>query len=206
MIRKAPLATRGRGFYTYSLLSRDFLLLARSALGLGRSFLGLGILSLDFLSGFRLLGGLLRRSLPGGRLLDRSFLSLGFLGRGLGSLRLLGGLLRRGLLGSRLLGGGLLGRGTIEKEDPNNKELVEIIDNLTLESTLKVTGKVMENPKVKLNGMEFIPSSILVTSKSLAELPIDIKNKDNALRETRLDNRFLDLRREDNQLLFECQA
>lgn len=94
---------------------------------------------------------------------------------------------------------------TIEKND-ENKELVEIIDNLTLESTLKVTGKVCVNEHVKMGGLEIIPSDICVTSSSLSELPIDIKNKDNALRETRLDYRFLDLRREDNNLFFRCET
>ncbi len=94
---------------------------------------------------------------------------------------------------------------TIEKNEDNSK-LVEIIDNLTLESTIKVVGTLMDSPKVKLNGMELIPESIEVTSKSLPELPIDIKNKDNTLRETRLDYRFLDLRREDNNLLFKCET
>ena len=95
---------------------------------------------------------------------------------------------------------------TIEKSEEKNKEMVELISNLSLESTIKVKCMVMENPKVKLNGMELIPSSIEVTSTSEKELPIDIKNKDNTLRETRLDWRFLDLRREDNLLLFECQS
>lgn len=93
---------------------------------------------------------------------------------------------------------------TIEKE--NNDELVNIVSNMTLESTVKVTGKLLESPKVKLNGMELIPTSIEVTSASLNELPIDIKKKDNALRETRLDYRFLDLRREDNYKLFKYQT
>ena len=91
---------------------------------------------------------------------------------------------------------------TIEKEDENNKELVKIIDTLPLESTIKVTGKVVKNEKVKLNGLEIIPSKIEVTSASDVELPIDLKNKDNTLRETRLDYRYLDLRRVENQLLF----
>lgn len=94
---------------------------------------------------------------------------------------------------------------TIEKND-ENKEIVEIIDNCTLESTVKITGKLLESPKVKMGGMELIPSNIEITSLSEGELPIDIKNKTNALRETRLDWRFLDLRRDDNNLLFECQS
>ena len=93
---------------------------------------------------------------------------------------------------------------TIEKE--NNDDLVNIISNMSVESTVKVTGILKENIKVKLRGMEFIPKSIIITSTSMSELPIDIKNKDNSLRETRLDYRFLDLRREDNLLLFKCQS
>lgn len=95
---------------------------------------------------------------------------------------------------------------TIEKSVETNQAMMELVSKLTLESTLKVTAMVMENPKVKLNGMELIPSAILVTSISLPELPIDIKDRDKTLRETRLDWRFLDLRREDNNLFFKCQT
>ena len=94
---------------------------------------------------------------------------------------------------------------TIEKNEENAK-MVEIIDNLTQESTLKVKGKVLRNEKVKMGGIEVIPSSITVTSLSLPELPLDIKSKDNSLRETRLDYRFLDLRREENNLFFKCET
>lgn len=93
---------------------------------------------------------------------------------------------------------------TIEKE--NNDELVKIVEDITLESTVKIVGKCNEAPSVKLGGKEIIPSSIEVTSKSLEELPINIKVRDAALRETRLDYRFLDLRREDNNLLFKIET
>lgn len=95
---------------------------------------------------------------------------------------------------------------TIEKSLEENKAMIDLISKLTLESTIKVTGLLKQNEKVKLNGMEFIPNKIEVTSTSLPELPIDIKDKDKSLRENRLDNRFLDLRRDDNQLLFRCQS
>lgn len=94
---------------------------------------------------------------------------------------------------------------TLEKND-NNKRLNEIVSNLTLESTVAVSGTLMDSPNVKLNGMEMIPKIIGTTSKSKAELPIDIKDKGKALRETRLDYRFLDLRRKDNRLFFECET
>lgn len=93
---------------------------------------------------------------------------------------------------------------TVEKE--SNKEIAEMCSNITLESTIKVRGVLNQNEKVKLGGIEFIPSNVEVTSVSLPELPIDIKNKENSSRETRLDNRFLDLRRSENQLLFRCQS
>ena len=95
---------------------------------------------------------------------------------------------------------------TIEKSEEKNKTMIELVSKLTLESTLKVTGIVKSNEKVKLNGMELIPSNIVVTSEALPELPIDIKDKEKTLRETRLDWRFLDLRREENNLLFRCQT
>ena len=94
---------------------------------------------------------------------------------------------------------------TIEKNEENQK-LVEIVENICLESTVLVTGTLLENAKVKMGGKEIIPTCIEVTSLSCNELPIDIKNKDNALRETRLDYRFLDLRREENYLFFKCET
>lgn len=94
---------------------------------------------------------------------------------------------------------------TIEKTE-ENQELVSIVETLSLESTIKVTGIVSLNEKVKLNGIEILPENIVVTSLSEKELPLDIKGKDNALRETRLDYRFLDLRREENHLFFQCQT
>lgn len=95
---------------------------------------------------------------------------------------------------------------TIEKSEEKNKEMVELVDNLTLESTIKVTGTLMESPKVKLNGMEVIPSKIEVTSTSEEELPFPYKNPENANIDTRMDYRFIDLRNEKNTLMFQVQS
>lgn len=95
---------------------------------------------------------------------------------------------------------------TIEKENEENQKLVEIINNITLESTIKIKGKVLENPKVKLGGMEIIPTSIEVTSTSMAELPLNIKDKNSAEIDTRLHYRFLDLRNEYNMNIFNIQS
>lgn len=95
---------------------------------------------------------------------------------------------------------------TVEKSEEKNRELVETINNLTLESTVKIIGKVVKNEKVKLNGMEIIPTSIIVTSKSEEELPINYKDKDSVLIDTRLDYRVLDLRNEYNANIFRIQS
>ncbi len=95
---------------------------------------------------------------------------------------------------------------TIEKSEESNKELVEIVDNLTVESTLKVTGKVMDAPKVKMGGVEIIPSKIEVTSKNLGELPFNYKDISTVNIDTRLDYRYIDLRSEKNILLFQIQS
>lgn len=95
---------------------------------------------------------------------------------------------------------------TIEKSDENNKEMIEIVDKLTCESTIKVTGILKKNEKVKMGGMELIPSKIEVTSISEAELPISITNKDASLIDTRMDNRFIDLRNDINGNIFRIQS
>ena len=94
---------------------------------------------------------------------------------------------------------------TVEKND-ENKELNEIVSNLPLESVIKVEGKLLESPKVKLNGMEVIPTKIEVLSKSENELPINYKDKESSLIDTRLDYRFLDLRNEKNVMMFKVQS
>ena len=84
--------------------------------------------------------------------------------------------------------------------------MIEIVDKLTCESTIKVTGILKKNEKVKMGGMELIPSKIEVTSISEAELPISITNKDASLIDTRMDNRFLDLRNDINGNIFRIQS
>lgn len=95
---------------------------------------------------------------------------------------------------------------TIEKSDEKNKEMVEIVDKLTNESTITVTGTIKENEKVKMGGMELIPESITITSLSAPELPINITNKDAAAIDTRMDNRFIDLRNDVNFHIFKIQT
>ena len=94
---------------------------------------------------------------------------------------------------------------TIEK-NTENEELTKIISTLTPESTVKITGILHKNEKVKLNNMELIPNNIIVTSKCLEELPLNYKDSKSATIDTRLNYRFLDLRSAKNILMFQVQT
>jgi aspartyl-tRNA synthetase len=61
----------------------------------------------------------------------------------------------------------------------------ELIDRLTIQSVITVVGQMHENPQVKLNGREFIPSKIILETKAATPLPVD----DNSLLDQRLDYR-----------------
>lgn len=94
---------------------------------------------------------------------------------------------------------------TIEKSDENNKAILDIMANLTVESTIKVTGKLVGNEAVKLGKIELIPSKIEVTS--IAEnLPFDFNNLEGVNIDTRLDYRWLDLRNEKNMLVRQIES
>ena len=96
---------------------------------------------------------------------------------------------------------------TIEKSLEENQEMVELISHLPLESVVKVTCKVVENEAVKLNGLELIPSKIEVISKRLGEeLPFNFNDLASVNLDTRLDNRFIDLRNEKNMKIFQIQS
>lgn len=94
---------------------------------------------------------------------------------------------------------------TLEK-DGSLEELNKIVSNLKVDSTVKVTGKVLENEKVKLCGLEMIPSSIEITSEPVEELPLNYRDLNGSNLDTRMDYRFLDLRNEKNQLMFKVQS
>lgn len=94
---------------------------------------------------------------------------------------------------------------TIEK-NASNKELTEVASTITPESTVKITGTLHKNEKVKLNNMELIPTTIIVTSKCLEELPLNYKDSKSAAIDTRLNYRFLDLRSDKNILMFKVQT
>jgi aspartyl-tRNA synthetase len=70
-------------------------------------------------------------------------------------------------------------------------ELEELLDGLTTESAVIVTGQVVANPIVALGGLEIIPATVEVAGRALAPLPVD----EHTGAERRQDWRHLDLRR-----------
>jgi aspartyl-tRNA synthetase len=81
--------------------------------------------------------------------------------------------------------------------------LEETLEGLSVESAVRVTGRVVANPVVTLGGIELIPDEVTVESHAEAPLPIDA----NTGPEGRLDWRFLDVRRRPaGRLVFEVQT
>ncbi|WP_329492864.1 aspartate--tRNA(Asn) ligase [Kitasatospora herbaricolor] len=79
----------------------------------------------------------------------------------------------------------------------------ERIEGLTVESAVRVTGLVVENPAVRLGGLEIVPEHVELLNRAEAPLPL---NELTGL-EHRLDWRFLDIRRRPAaQLLFAVQT
>ena len=94
---------------------------------------------------------------------------------------------------------------TIEKSEEKNKELLEIMSNTTVESTIKVTGLLSENEAVKLGGIELIPEKIEITSMAEA-LPFDFNNLDGVNIDTRMDYKWLDMRNPRNTLIRQVES
>ncbi|MFD5437711.1 aspartate--tRNA(Asn) ligase [Kitasatospora sp. NPDC127067] len=75
-------------------------------------------------------------------------------------------------------------------------------EGVTVESAVKITGKVVANPQVKLGGLEIVPSRVEVVSPAEPKLPIDERTGI----DQRLDWRFLDIRRPSQHLVFDVQT
>ena len=101
---------------------------------------------------------------------------------------------------------------TVEKE--NAPQLAEVISQITLDSVVSVTGRVSANEFVKLNGIEMIPDEIVIESQADAlpinrkEIPATKKRKavERSSIDQRIDYRWIDLRTEENQLIFKVQT
>ena len=94
---------------------------------------------------------------------------------------------------------------TIEKSEETNKPLLDIMSEVTVDSTVRVVGKVVSSEAVKLGGLEIIPSTIEVTSEALP-LPFDYNNLEGVNIDTRMDFKWLDMRNRRNTLIRQVES
>ncbi len=88
---------------------------------------------------------------------------------------------------------------TLEKE--KYPELAALVDQLTIHSVVSVEGEVVANEYVKMGGIEMLPDTMEIYSIADA-LPI----KDDSEIDSKMDFRWIDLRREQNLLMMKMQT
>lgn len=98
--------------------------------------------------------------------------------------------------------------GTVQITMPKKKidpELFTMLTTLSRESAVSVTGEVKESDQTAL-GLEIIPSSAKIISESAVPLPMGVIDKVNVEMDTRLNHRFLDLRKPYIKAIFELKS
>ena len=91
------------------------------------------------------------------------------------------------------------------EKDEMDEDLVETGLNVQRESVVTVTGAVEEEERAP-TGVEIVPEEMDVLSAADPELPLDPSGKVDAELPTRLDNRTLDLRKDEVKAIFEIRA
>jgi len=90
----------------------------------------------------------------------------------------------------------------VVNEKSSGPELSEIVSQLPAETALTITGVVVDNPIVKLGGIELRLETLRVEGRSSEQLPLDPFSETLPSIDYRLDWRYLDLRRPENLLMF----
>jgi len=89
----------------------------------------------------------------------------------------------------------------LKKKSP---DLFEKLTSIPRESVIAVKGTCKENDKVR-NGYEIIPEEVEILSTAETPLPLGVVDKVESELETRLDNRFIDLRKQEIQAIFKIR-
>ena len=87
-----------------------------------------------------------------------------------------------------------------------NPAVAEIVSRLASETAVVITGKAIDNPIVKLGGVEIQLETLEIAGESETPLPLDPFSTALPSIDFRLDWRYLDLRRPENLLLFKVQT
>ncbi|MDI6730393.1 MAG: aspartate--tRNA(Asn) ligase [Candidatus Altarchaeum sp.] len=95
------------------------------------------------------------------------------------------------------------------KKKITSDEILNKVKELTKESVISVNGNLSANPKAP-NGYEIFPNELNIISIANVPLPLDpsekaVKSDVTANIDTRLDNRFLDLRKKDVTAIFKLR-
>ena len=86
-----------------------------------------------------------------------------------------------------------------------SKELFDLVAGIPRESVVLVTGAVKESKEARA-GFEIIPEKIDVLNRAETPLPLGVVDKVGADLDTRLNNRFMDLRKEEVRAVFQIEA
>ncbi len=89
---------------------------------------------------------------------------------------------------------------------PNDEDLAARIASMGMETALTITGKVIDNPVVKLNQIEIQLESLVVENAAEIPLPFEPFAETLPALDYRLDWRYMDLRRPYNNLLFQVET
>ncbi len=85
-----------------------------------------------------------------------------------------------------------------------NIKIFEELVNISRESVISVEGLCKKSDKAR-NGYEVIPHKVNILSNAETPLPLGVVDKIESELETRLDNRFIDLRKQEIQAIFKIR-
>jgi len=85
-------------------------------------------------------------------------------------------------------------------------EVAMQISTLSVETTLTITGRVVDNPVVKLGGLEVLLETIQTEALAESQLPLDPFAEALPAIDARMDWRYLDLRRQSGLLMARVQT
>ncbi|MBX8644197.1 MAG: aspartate--tRNA(Asn) ligase [Thermoplasmata archaeon] len=84
-------------------------------------------------------------------------------------------------------------------------EIISALSDIQRESVIEVTGKVRRSEKARM-GFELVPYDVKVLSKADAPLPMGVSDRVETEFDTRLDNRFIDLRKQENGAVYRIRS
>ncbi len=98
--------------------------------------------------------------------------------------------------------------GTYQVTMPKKKidaDLFALLTGLSRETVVRITGEVKESNQTA-TGWEIIPSAAEVISEAAVPLPLGVVDKVNVEMDTRLNHRFMDLRKPEVRAIFELKS